>query len=120
MRSCFSLVVTGLLSVGCATQKAEQCPCRAATAGAPAIAPQPIGTPSGEWHWWNGGLVTLEVDGSIRKSTMVMGTWHTVDEATRTIDVRWEGGQIDTLTMSPDGHQLSGTNQYGVAISATR
>lgn len=37
-----------------------------------------------------------------------------------TIELMWDEGWLDTLTLSPDGALLSGHNQYGTVVSATR
>ena len=71
---------------------------------------------AGFWRWSNGVVVTIGADGRFSVGT-ISGRW----QATR------QGGYaliwpdpVDTVTLSSDQQRLSGSNQYGVHVSATK
>jgi hypothetical protein len=72
----------------------------------------------GTWIWFNGVEVAISDDGSFSSSAAVGGTWQCSPDGT--ITMTWDEGWIDTLSVSPDGASLSGHNQQGAVISATR
>lgn len=78
----------------------------------------------GDWNWFNGGKVTFSQDNTVvfTGSSRIpngSGTW-ACDPVTNTYSVTWIPGFNETLTMSPDGTKISGTNMVGQAISGTR
>jgi hypothetical protein len=70
----------------------------------------------GCWRWANNTTVTIRGDGTMTAGPFT-GRW----EATggRGFAFTWPG-PVDTLTLSRDGRRLTGGNQYGVAVTATR
>jgi TIR domain len=84
----------------------------------------PGGTPvSGDplvgcWHWFNNVTVTVNPDG-----TMIAGPftahWRVTDSARRIYHFTWPEA-VDSVALSPDGRTLTGGNQYGFRMSATR
>jgi hypothetical protein len=78
----------------------------------------------GTWRWNGGATVECRADGTCTASNGFSGPWRSLDSSGR-FEIRWgRPGQpdqfIDTFTIAPGGGQLSGKNQYGVAMSATR
>jgi hypothetical protein len=78
----------------------------------------------GTWNWFNGGVVTISdnltmvhVDGTDIQDT---GTWAALPGPGTQVRLTWASGWIDTLTLSPDGRTLEGTNQDGSGVSGTR
>jgi hypothetical protein len=72
----------------------------------------------GNWAWFNGGAVQIRPNGTF-VAAGTSGTWRSVGG--NVIELRWnDGGWIDTLSLSPDGNQLSGSNQHGGPVSASR
>ena len=78
----------------------------------------------GRWRWFNGATVDCSADGSCSATNGYSGSWQCLDSEGR-FEIRWgRGGQpaqfIDTLTISPEGLQLSGKNQLGGGVGASR
>lgn len=72
----------------------------------------------GNWSWFNGGSVQIRPDGTF-VAAGTSGTWRPLGG--NRIQMQWtDGGWIDTLSLSPDGNQLSGSNQHGGPVSASR
>ncbi len=76
----------------------------------------------GTWRWNNGATVKCRADGTCTASNGFSGPWRRTGGG---FEIRWgRPGQpdqfIDTLTVAPGGRELSGKNQYGAAIGATR
>ena len=85
----------------------------------PATKPDPL---VGEWRYFNDHVVTITADGKLA-SPKATGTWEFTNnkEVERRYKLTWEGGLfIDTLLLSRDGSRLTGKNQKGDKISATR
>ena len=75
---------------------------------------------TGTWRWFNHVDVTLG-KGTASSTKGDSGTWTCVDSRAGTIELSWNGGVwIDTLTLSADGKSLSGTNQHGGSVGASR
>ena len=73
---------------------------------------------SGCWNWSNGAYIVIDAQGVARNGPF-SGTWKAVNEADRNYTLTWPSF-VDTLTLSADGSTLSGTNNYGLPVSATR
>ncbi len=84
--------------------------------------PPAMGVPSkadplvGCWHWMNNATVVVSANG-----TMTAGpfTAHWRAGPGRMYSFRWPAA-VDSVTLSTDHNTLSGSNQYGVPMSATR
>lgn len=76
----------------------------------------------GTWRWNNGATVECRSDGTCTASNGFSGPWRRTGGG---FEIRWgRPGQpdrfIDTLTVAPGGRELSGKNQYGAGVGATR
>ena len=73
----------------------------------------------GSWNWFNGIVVNIESNNSFTSPAGNGGTWQCLPNGQ--IELVWtNGGWRDTLSISGDGNSLSGKNQHGVSVSATR
>lgn len=72
----------------------------------------------GCWNWSNGAHIVVDAEGTVRNG-LFSGTWKADDEAAGRYTITWPSF-VDTLTLSADGSTLSGTNNFGIPISATR
>lgn len=72
----------------------------------------------GSWRWSNGATVTVNRNGTFTGGPF-SGTWVATDASQRGFQMTWPKSQ-DTVTLSADYQRISGSNQYGVAISGTR
>lgn len=72
----------------------------------------------GTWIWPNGVPVTVSPNGTFSAATFT-GTWRVSDASRGIYTLTWPG-PMDSVTLSADGTQVSGQNQYGVAISGTK
>jgi hypothetical protein len=72
----------------------------------------------GVWRWANGVPVTVNPDGTFTAANF-RGRWALTNTAAGTYTLTWPN-PVDTVTLSGDGSRISGSNQYGVAISGTR
>lgn len=72
----------------------------------------------GTWQWFTGRNVNIS--GDYRVSTPGNnGTWRCLPNGK--IEIRWKnGGWIDTLSLNPDGHSLTGRNQHGTIVSGSK
>lgn len=52
-------------------------------------------------------------------SATFTGAWRTIDASSGVYSLTWPP-LIDSVTLSPDAQQITGANQYGVAVSGTR
>lgn len=91
------------------TDNAQPVTAKAATA-APKLA--------GCWNWSNGGYIVVDTDGTARNGPFG-ASWKTVDAARGRYTITWPSF-IDTLSLSADGSTLSGANNFGIPVSATR
>jgi hypothetical protein len=79
----------------------------------------------GEWTWFIGGKVTFSQNAQARWAPHVASlrpasaTW-SCDQQSGTYTVIWQNGFIDTLHVSDDGAQISGTSSTGAAVSGWR
>ncbi len=77
----------------------------------------------GQWRWFNGATVTFRPDGSCDATNGFYGAWKNLYSGE--FEIQWKRpGQgtlyIDTMQLSVDGKRLSGKNQHGSGVSATR
>jgi caspase domain-containing protein len=87
----------------------------------PSIAnPNPVDAIVGSWDWYNGGIVELGAAGDIIVAGAQLGTWKRLEPGGRRYRLSWSPGWIDTLSLSADGVRLSGNNQSGRPVTATR
>ena len=87
----------------------------------PAPGPSPIaaGDPIvGCYHWFNNGTVFIQSNGIVLGGPFT-GHWRLVNAAQRKYTFTWPAA-IDTVTIKSDQRSLSGSNQYGFPIAATR
>ena len=70
----------------------------------------------GTWRWYNGVPVTISPNGTFSAGP-IRGKWQALDPSRGIYTLTWPA-PVDTVTLS--GSRVSGTNQYGVAISGTR
>lgn len=90
----------------------------------------PLVTIEGIWDWFNHKQVKIYSDGSAEaffRDKRLGDTWKKTDSGTwrrigpRRYRITWQPGNfIDTLTLSEDGTELTGTNQFGGRVTATR
>lgn len=72
----------------------------------------------GVWRWPNGVPVTVLADGTFSAATF-RGTWRAADAARGIYLLTWPR-PVDSVTLSPDGSRVSGSDQYGIAISGVK
>ena len=75
---------------------------------------------AGTWDWFNQVQVTLLPDYSARGTNNEVGTWRLADPANRVYVIQWKAGWVDTLTLSPDGNTLDGSNREGTHVWGRR
>lgn len=95
-----------------------------ASASSPGPAPASGQTLLGTWRSNSGATIECRADGTCTASNGFSGPWRSLDSAGR-FEIRWgKPGRpdqfIDTFTIAPGGKKLSGKNQYGIGMSATR
>ena len=73
---------------------------------------------AGCWRWTNNLTVVINSDGTIVAGPFT-GRWQATDTARRIYHLTWPEA-VDTTQLSGDGRSLTGGNQYGFAMSATR
>ena len=87
----------------------------------PAPGPSPIAAADpivGCYHWFNNGSVFIQSNGIILGGPFT-GHWRLVNAAQRKYTFTWPAA-IDTVTIKSNQRSLSGSNQYGFPIAATR
>jgi TIR domain-containing protein len=72
----------------------------------------------GCWHWFTNAPVVINANGLMTGGPFT-AQWRLVDPARRVYTFTWPEA-VDSSTLSPDGSSLSGGNQYGFNMSATR
>ncbi len=72
----------------------------------------------GVWRWPNGVPVTVLPNGTFSAATF-HGRWKAVDAARGVYTLTWPN-PVDSVALSADGSHISGSNQYGIAISGVR
>lgn len=93
------------------------------TGGNPGTGPGPTAPAAADpivgcYHWFNNGTVVIHANGVIMGGPFT-GHWRLVSAAQRKYNFTWPAA-IDTITITPDQRSLSGSNQYGFPIAATR
>ena len=79
----------------------------------------------GDWGWFIGGKVSFAPNAQAKWTPGTAGmppasaSW-TCDPRSGTDTVTWQNGFVDTLRLSADGAQLSGTSSTGVKVSGSR
>jgi hypothetical protein len=73
---------------------------------------------AGSWRWPNGVPVIVNPNGSFTAASF-RGRWQAVDASRGIYTLTWPN-PVDSVTLSADGSRVSGSNQYGVAISGVR
>jgi hypothetical protein len=84
--------------------------------GTPATASPCAGT-VGIWSWFIGGDVVIKTNGTVEAVNGLTARWQCNDGL---IVMTWSNGFVDRLTLSSDRTKLSGTNNWGLGVSATR
>ena len=76
---------------------------------------------AGRWRWYDHSIIDLRADGTASAPGST-GTWGCISKATPpTYVITWRDGlYVDTVHLSSSGNALSGTNERGLAIIATR
>jgi hypothetical protein len=90
-------------------------------APSPAPRPGPLAAADpivGCYHWFNNGSVFIHSNGTILGGPFT-GRWRLVNAAQHKYTFTWPEA-IDTVTITANQHSLSGSNQYGYPIAATR
>lgn len=72
----------------------------------------------GCWHWMNNATVVVKGDGTMTAGPFT-ARWRLADAGRSVYSFSWPEA-VDSVVLSPDGGGLSGGNQYGVAMTATR
>ena len=72
----------------------------------------------GSWRWPNGVPVNVLANGTFTAATF-RGRWQAVDPGRGVYTLTWPN-PVDSVTLSADASHISGSNQYGVAISGVR
>lgn len=72
----------------------------------------------GCWHWMNNAAVVISPDGTMTAGPFT-AQWRAADPRRRVYNFTWPEA-VDSVTLSPDGGALTGGNQYGVSMTATR
>lgn len=86
-----------------------------------AAAPSAGANLAGQWNWGaGGGTVEINQDGSGRDPRGTTLQWTIRDPAARVYALRWSNGYTDTVTLAPDGNNLSAVNNTGYRFTATR
>jgi len=75
------------------------------------------GNVTGNWSWFNGGSTAITKDGKTLHTTGEHGVWHCSGS---TLVINWDAGWVDRLQLNASGSELSGNNQFGVAVSGVR
>jgi len=73
---------------------------------------------TGCWRWTNNLTVVINSDGTIVAGPFT-GRWQATDAVRRIYHLTWPEA-VDTTQLSSDGRSLTGGNQYGFVMSATR
>lgn len=72
----------------------------------------------GDWRWFNGGIVTFQPNKTLLYDGKAGGKWDCTDPAKAGLTLRWNAGFIDTMTVT--GDKMTGKNQRGTVVTATR
>lgn len=72
----------------------------------------------GCWQWFNNAPVVISSNGTMTAGPFT-ARWRLADSKRRIYNFTWPEA-VDAASLSPDGRTLSGGNQYGFRMSATR
>jgi hypothetical protein len=72
----------------------------------------------GCWHWMNNAAVVINADGTMTAGPFT-ARWRLANPDRRVYNFTWPEA-VDSVSLSPDGGRLSGGNQFGVSMTATR
>jgi hypothetical protein len=72
----------------------------------------------GCWHWFNNVEVAIRPDGTMNAGP-IAAHWRLADSGRRIYHFTWPEA-VDTVVLSADGRTISGGNQYGIPMTATR
>jgi hypothetical protein len=72
----------------------------------------------GSWILRNNATLVVSANGTFTSAAFA-GTWQAIDASRGLYSLTWPP-LIDSVTLSPDAQQITGTNQYGIAITGTR
>jgi hypothetical protein len=73
----------------------------------------------GTWKWFTGAAVKINDNSTFTSSDGNSGIWVCTD--LNTVRMKWrKGGWVDEVRVSNDGRSLSGKNQHGAPINATK
>ena len=102
----FNLVVTVFLTACGASESAETTPCAAVL---------------GQWSWFTQGVVTFNADGTVVHEPGNEGSWQCDDADRVAVSVHWQqGGFVNRLALSEDGHTLSSTDPSQAYVRGSR
>jgi TIR domain len=73
---------------------------------------------AGTWRWSNGWNVSVAPNGTFTSGSF-RGTWRAVDASRGIYEMNWPD-PVDTVLLLGGGTRVSGSNQYGLAISGTK
>jgi hypothetical protein len=73
----------------------------------------------GCYQWYNGFPVVIRANHTATGGPFT-ATWRVVNAATRTYTLTWPQASLETVAVAANQQSLSGANQYGVPVSATR
>jgi hypothetical protein len=74
----------------------------------------------GDWKWFVGPQLTIKADHSFSNGEN-SGNWEVANAKERQYKLRWDvGGFVDEVTLSADGHKLTGTNNDKNSVSGER
>lgn len=99
-------------------------PSQTAATDFPVVDPTRCDEIVGTWRWFNGAKVECQGNGRCEATNGFSGPWRCLDPK-GVVEIRWGRGGgsvqwIDTLNITSDGNKLSGTNQIGGSVSASR
>jgi hypothetical protein len=88
-----------------------------AAIGRPAAPSNRCADISGSWHWFNGGTVVINANGTTEPNGGVSANWSCVDG---TYVFKWSHGYTDRLSLSATGNRLHGRNNTGMSVWGVR
>ena len=72
---------------------------------------------TGQWKWHMGNTISIGSGGGFTSSNGLSGHWSCSGNS---ITIKWSTGITDWLKLSDNGSSMSGTNNWGVQVSARR
>jgi hypothetical protein len=72
---------------------------------------------SGSWHWFNGGTVVINANGTTEPNGGISANWSCVDG---TYVFKWSHGYTDRFSLSATGNRLHGRNNTGMSVWGVR